>query len=460
MTAPLWDRRVKGNLLWVALLLMSVGCSAYRSVNTPVTQIDVSQRLHPLTKSLSSQRPEEIVIVLALSGGGTRAAAFSYGVLQELRDTSIGQGATKRRLLDEVDTISSVSGGSFTSAYYGLFGDRIFDDFEDRFLKKNVQGRLFLGLLRPMNWFRMASTFFDRNELAIEYYDRTIFEGKTFADLYARNGPLIMINATDLSQGNRFAFDFDHFHPICSDLLKMKVSRAVTASSAVPVLFNPVTIKNFAGTCHYEPPAWVQDALTDTDSPRRAALARAHLGYLDAKKRPYVHLVDGGISDNLGIRGPLNNFIDMGSLQKVLHARGLRSLPRHLVVIVVNAYTKPDSHVDLSAVAPSLSYMMNSVTSVQIGRYNFETIELLRQNLHSLAESVKPPEQAPNTYLIEVSFDAIVDPTERNFFNNVPTSFKLDDNTVDRLKEAGRRLLRESKEYQALLAEIQQDQRP
>ncbi len=80
------------NLFGVALLLMSVGCSTYRAVNTPLAQLDVSQQLHPLANSLSAQRPEEIAIVLALSGGGTRAAALSYGVLQELRDTSIGQG--------------------------------------------------------------------------------------------------------------------------------------------------------------------------------------------------------------------------------------------------------------------------------------------------------------------------------------------------------------------------------
>ena len=301
----------------------------------------------------------------------------------------------------------------------------------------------------------MASTFFDRTELAIEYYDQHIFEGATFADLFARDGPLILINATDLSQGTRFAFDFSHFHRICSDLLKIKIARAVTASSAVPVLFNPVTIKNFAGTCNYESPAWVQEALARMEPARRVAQARSLMAYLDAKKRPYIHLVDGGISDNLGIRGPLESFIAIGDLQKLLQARGFQRLPRHIVVIVVNAYTEPDPQVDLSAVAPSLSFIMNSVTSVQIGRYNFETIELLRQSLRSLAEEVKPPEQAPSTHLIEVSFDAIADPTERNFFNNVPTSFKLDEQTVDRLIEAGRRLLRDSKEFQALLTAIQ-----
>ena len=65
---------------------------------------------------------------MTFSGGGTRSAALSYGVLEHLRDTPITIHNKKRRLLDEVDLISSVSGGSFTSAYFGLFGDRVFKD--------------------------------------------------------------------------------------------------------------------------------------------------------------------------------------------------------------------------------------------------------------------------------------------------------------------------------------------
>ena len=94
-----------------------------------------------------------------------------------------GYGAYPQRpLLDEVDIISSVSGGSFTAAYYGLFGDRIFDDYQDVFLSKNVQKVLINGLLNPVNWFRFMSQGFDRTEMAIDYYDRQIFEGGTFGD--------------------------------------------------------------------------------------------------------------------------------------------------------------------------------------------------------------------------------------------------------------------------------------
>jgi hypothetical protein len=64
--------------------------------------------------------------MVAFSGGGTRAASLAYGVLQELADTEMMTAEGPRSLLNEIDMISSVSGGSFTSAYYGLYGDRLF----------------------------------------------------------------------------------------------------------------------------------------------------------------------------------------------------------------------------------------------------------------------------------------------------------------------------------------------
>lgn len=76
---------------------------------------------------------------MSFSGGGTRAAAMAYGIMQELRDTNVMLKRGSTRLLDEVDTISAVSGGSFTAAYYGLHGDGMFDTYEDVFLRKNVE---------------------------------------------------------------------------------------------------------------------------------------------------------------------------------------------------------------------------------------------------------------------------------------------------------------------------------
>jgi NTE family protein len=57
--------------------------------------------------------------------------------------------------------------------------------------------------------------------------------------------------------------------------------------------------------------------------------------------------------------------------------------------------------------------------------------------------------------MIDVSFDALEDPDERRYFKRLPTSFTLTDKQVDRLREAGRRLLRESPEFQRLLREFE-----
>ena len=141
-------------------------------------------------------------MVLAFSGGGTRAAALAYGVLEELRDTTVVIDGVPRRLLDEVDTISSVSGGSFTSAYYGLYGERIFEEYKEDFLTRNIEGALVRGLFNPLRWFSSKG----RTEMAVELYDKHVFHDATFADMQRQGGPLILINTSDLGYGVRFSF--------------------------------------------------------------------------------------------------------------------------------------------------------------------------------------------------------------------------------------------------------------
>ena len=144
---------------------------------------------------MQSLRSNEITLILAFSGGGTRAAALAYGALTALRDTTITISGQPRRLLDEVDVISSVSGGSFTAAYFGLHGDRTFIDFEKKFLRHNIEKQLLHGLFNPGFWFSSHG----RTEMAMDYYDDRVFKGATFADLQRKDGPLIVINAmTDI----------------------------------------------------------------------------------------------------------------------------------------------------------------------------------------------------------------------------------------------------------------------
>ena len=134
----------------------------------------------------------------------------------------------KQTLLEEIDVISSVSGGSFTSAYYCLYKDRLFEDFKDRFLYYPVQQQLILRLLSPFNLYRVLSSWYGRGDLAAQYYDKLLFEGATFGDLQFRNAPLLFIQATDMVDGNCFGFTPYQFDLICSDLAEFPISRAVS----------------------------------------------------------------------------------------------------------------------------------------------------------------------------------------------------------------------------------------
>lgn len=91
-----------------------------------------------------------------------------------------------------------------------------------------------------MNWPRIASPYYTRADMATELYDDTIFNHATFADLKCANGPFIIINATTMTQGTRFQFTQSYADIICTDLSELPVARAVTASSAVPLLFSSI----------------------------------------------------------------------------------------------------------------------------------------------------------------------------------------------------------------------------
>src|SRR4051812_33188153 len=118
-------------LLLMAALLAS-GCAHYQSLNVPLDSLD-SNRGYRFQSVAPHASSDDLLLMLGFSGGGTRAASLSYGILEELARTAVGDAPAQHRLLDDVGIISSVSGGSFTAAYYGLYGDRIFSEFEPRF---------------------------------------------------------------------------------------------------------------------------------------------------------------------------------------------------------------------------------------------------------------------------------------------------------------------------------------
>jgi NTE family protein len=93
---------------------------------------------------------------------------------------------------------------------------------------------------------------------------------------------------------------------------------------------------------------------------------------------------------------------------------------------------------------------------VPIDRYSYEQVELLRDFVRALqgTRGLDGQPLAVEFYAIDISFDAIADPDEKRYFRNLPTSFVLTSEQVDRLREMAGRLLRQSTEYQRLLRDL------
>jgi len=453
-------------LVVVFLIMMTAGC-AHFPLNQPLQQYDPDSGYRG-KYMFDTGSSNNLLMYLTFSGGGTRAAAFSYGLLEELKKTEVVIDGEKKRLLDEVEAISAVSGGSFTAGYYGLFGDEIFLDFESKFLKKNIQGALLVRtFLNPVNTIRLMSPTFDRSDLAAEYYDKNVFDRGTFGDIATRKGPMIHINATDMVSGIRISFNQGSFDVICSDVSSFPVARAAAASSAVPVVLTPVTVKNYAGTCGYEMPVFLEKVLREQDVTQRQFHYVNNLRpYLDMKKKKYIHLVDGGVADNLGLRTALDKVILFGDFWNTLKFHGLEDIHK-VVIIIVNAETEVSNELSLVAKLPGVGDMLDSYSSIAITRYNYETIMLLRESFDRWTREVQegrcaggPVSTEPGGcgdmqfYLIEVKFDALKDEEERKYFKTLPTSFKLSDEEVDQLREVAARILNASPEYKRLLRDL------
>jgi NTE family protein len=460
------SRLLQVMLFAIVLILLTSGCAHY-PLNEALEQYDPGSGYRG-KNMVDTESSNDLLMYLTFSGGGTRAAAFSYGLLEELKKTEVMIHGKEALLIDEVDVISAVSGGSFTAGYYGLFGDQIFLDFESKFLKKNISGALSSRMFfNPYNWARLFSPTFDRSDLAAEYYNKYVFDGGTFGDIASRKGPMIHINTTDMVTGIRMSFNQGSFDVICSDVSSFPVARAAAASSAVPVLLTPVTLRNYGGTCGFEMPEVLKKVLKEHDTTKRQFHYVNNLKpYLDAKKKKYLHLVDGGVADNLGLRTALDKVTLFGDFWTTLKVNGLENMHK-VVIITMNAETQADTDLSLVAKLPGIGDMLDSYSSIAVTRYNYETIMLLRESFHRWTKEVRqgrcaggPVSTEPGAcgdiefYLIEVKFDALKDEDERVYFKRLPTSFKLSEKEVDELREVASRLLNDSPEYQRLLRDL------
>jgi NTE family protein len=289
-----------------------------------------------------------------------------------------------------------------------------------------------------------------------------LFKGATFADLTPRPGrPFLIVNATDLGIGSRFEFTQDQFDLLQSDLSKFPVARAVAASAAFPPYFAPVVLKNYSVAHPAPEPEFIESVLSDpTASSRLKNLELQERSYIDGDRRKFIHLVDGGIADNLGLRGPVERAIKLE--ERGMTAQAPVKIPRRLAIIIVDASTERDYGLDSRDRKPGRVTLMRSVSQVTGSRYSFETIELFREESARLdrereaarLQAGDPQSVKIESYIVELHFSQLADESDRHFFNSVPTSLQLPSKTVDRLRQLAARQLADNVEFRRLVSDL------
>lgn len=319
---------------------------------------------------------------MSLSGGGSRAAALAYDTLEQLKSTPDGRPG--KNLLDDVAVISSVSGGSVTAAYFGLYGPSKLDQFKKIFLDPSNHNMAQLAsiALDPVNLFQAIFDGYPRIDALVKFLNEKLYHGAQFSKLLKRKYPYVILNATDMGSGQIFAFTPQNFNNICSDLSSVPVAVGVAASAATPVLLSPVTLRDyFYPHCPGSPPAesWIGDTLHSAHAPylhpknfaaatfanalrHGHALPHRQKAYPDIR---YVHLLDGGLDDNLGVQSLERVVASPYGEPPVFGAISVGAL-RRIVVITVRARERMPNVLDKEAETPGVVPGINAVINLPL----------------------------------------------------------------------------------------------
>ncbi len=459
-------------VLAAVAVVLALGACATRPINPPLAHFDPQSGYRWSNRPDLPRNDRETLLILAFSGGGTRAAAFSFGVLEELRRTPVGLAAVGHTMLTEVDLISGVSGGSFTALAYALQGEQMFDSYPREFLNRNVESELLRRLFDPVTWPSTLSAGFGRSELAEQYYNEILFHGATYGDLIGKTTPTSLVSATDISTGLRWTFSQTDFDVICSDLSKLPLARAAAASSAVPVVLSPVTLNNYGGSCGYADPSWVTNAIKPGSRAwvgnRALERYRDLRSYQQPGERPYIHMVDGGLSGNLGVTGIIEALQELESDARFRASVGVDRV-RRVAIIIVNAASSPNLDYSKREAAPSALQLLLQAVSVPIDRYSYESVDALEdvvtewklrrqlevESMKLAGKPIPPNAISPLEFsVINVSFDELADRAEREYLLNLPTSLFLPPESIDRLRAAAAQILRASAAYRKLVDDV------
>ncbi len=457
-------------------MVMALGLAGCATVyNLPLNEPSANPIGDIITRAAASETrgnrqalSEGSVIALSFSGGGTRASAFSFGVLEQLRRTpSPGAG---RDLIDHVGMVSGVSGGAITAAYFGLKGHAALNDFREQFLTQDLMSQLRTDA-SLVNISRALGGGANTDEKLRQWFDEHLYHGATFGDLIARGRPITLINATDIYNRTPFLFVPPTFLALCSDLSRYPIAAGVAASAAVPGAFAPIVVEAFPEQCKTPLPPEIEKAANDpTGSPLvhsyAQSLQRARNGGVK-----YVKLLDGGLVDNYGLSGITIALGLSGMPYGPLQPREALNM-RRLLFLVVDSGRGPSGNWTQTIEGPTGKDLISAVVDATIDantRSSYAAFEASmtnwREQLVKWRCSLKPADVArlrgqggpwncrDLKFIIgRVSFDQF-DAERARKLNAVPTSFTLPADTVDELRQAGAEALKANPMFQAFMKE-------
>jgi len=330
-----------------SLLLLSAGCSslAYTNVikptgNTTTSACD-SRLAAPRVAATPSTRATlnftaergdpDTLFVLALSGGGSRAAYFGGNVMLRLQQLHGG----KTDLLSQVDVMSSVSGGSLPAAYYAISSDpneehahgRMWDEHTvKKLMSRNYISRWFGNWFWPSNIGKFWFTAYDRTDIMAQTLADNLFDvWPTGQDLkmsdLRKTRPYLILNATNgtrRSFGRSFTFTTEDFGLLDSDVGEYSLARAVMATATFPSVFNYMTLADFT-----------------TARPNKCQ---------------YTHVFDGGNYDNLGLNVVRDALTDPDKSVSY----------KKLIVVLVDAYTESGISQNKADPRAALDYLVDT----------------------------------------------------------------------------------------------------
>lgn len=408
----------------------------------------------------------DTVIGLSFSGGGTRAAAFAYGVLDRMAKIST---ARHGQLIDHVGVVSGVSGGSVMAAYFGLKGRAALTDFREQFLTQDLMAQVETSV-NIFNITRALKGGINTDTKLRDWFDDHLFHGATFGDLLGKR-PITVINATDIYNRTPFLFTPLSFAVACSDIRQYPLAAGVAASAAVPAAFAPVVIETFPDQCNTALPKWVETASKDTSaSPLLRAYARG-MSDIRSGRVKYVKLFDGGLIDNFGLSGITITRAAAATPYGPLQPEEAVNLRRFLF-LVVDAGKGPQGDWARTLEGPEGSELLGAVVDVLVDANAQTSYAAFEATMHNWRDSIvrwrcalKPEEAARlrrtgpwncrdlKFTIARVSFDQLEAVRARRL-NGVPTSFTLPADTVDELTQAGGDALAGHPAFQAFVRDM------